>query len=285
VKSIYAASAFAGFLAGIGAIIFGPPIIQMSYFGLSPSAVLELLPFTATMHIGFNVFWGIIFGLLFVKFYDVIPSKSGVKKGLMWGLIYAIVPEWYMGVICFAYQPYQFGLVWAIYGPVVIIFYGLPLGYFYEGSQKPVRAEDRRKFNPFAGVVGGLFLGIVTAVFTFIGFIGGATNINTFPLYRPIQINDVAIDFAFWFIWGIIFSVLFALLYARIPGRGIRKGIYWGLILFLIATIYSITVGLLYASALVGPLIEQIPMLLILSCLVYIGYGSILGYFYRKPTR
>ena len=92
----YAAGAVAGFIVGIPAFIIGGFIIPY-YSGLSLSETLEFLPFTATFHIGFNTFWGVIFGVLFAKFYDVIPGGSGVKKGLMWGLIYAIVPEWWCG--------------------------------------------------------------------------------------------------------------------------------------------------------------------------------------------
>jgi len=289
-KTGYAAGAVAGFIVGIPALIFGVPIIQMIGFGLSLSEVLEILPFTATMHIVFNTFWGLVWGVLFAKFYDVIPGASSVKKGLMWGLVYAVV-EWWCGSLWlvngfFAIERVSIHffanvLLWAVYGPVVILFYGLPFGYLYEGTKQPVKLEDKRKHKPIAGMVAGLVGGIVAAVLTFNQLIMGIPFLWYWPDFNPPALINVATEFVIMFFWGIIFNVIFVLLYARIPGKDVMKGLYYGLLLYLITWIYWIISVLLYAGTTAQGL-QAVGYSTMVLCLAYISYGIVLGYFYKK---
>ena len=279
-KSGHAAGLVAGFIAGIADIIFGGILAQLYVWEFPMSVVLELLPFTATVHTGVNVVYGVIFGILFAKLYDVIPGKSGFRKGVFWGLIYAIVPTWWITSYYLAYGAIPMTLVWLICGLVVIIFYGPPLGYLYEGSQQPVKAEDKRKYKPIAGVIAGLVSGIVAAVLLFIHL---SMEIPFF-WYYPVDVvpatlitNVVAIGFVLSVIWGIIFGAIFALLYARLPGKNVMKGIYYGLLLFLLSTIFGTIWGLAYGADL-----QMEFSGLIMGVLAFISYGMVLGYFYKK---
>ena len=168
-KSGHAAGLVAGFIFGIADLVFGGIVAQSYVFELPMSTVLEFLPFTATTHIGFGILWGFIFGILFAKFYDVIPGKSGFRKGVFWGLIYAIVSVWWITSHHLAYGAIPMALLWGSCVILVIIFYGPPLGYLYEGTQQPVKPEDKRKHKPVAGVVAGLVGGIVASVVNFPG--------------------------------------------------------------------------------------------------------------------
>jgi hypothetical protein len=278
-KTGYAAGAVAGFIVGIPALIIGAFILPW-YGGLSLSELLQFLPFTATQHLGINIIWGFIWGVLFAKFYDVIPGGSGVKKGLFWGLIYAII-EWWCGVYAFAYGQFWGALLWAIYGPVVIFFYGLPLGLLYEGTQQPVKPEDKTRHKPIADIIAGLVIGIVAAIFTFVRLMMGIPSGWDLPLITPWITNVIALDFVLAFIWGIIFSIIFVLLYARLPGRNVMKGLYYGLLIYLITVVYIIFVGLWNFSYIEGYFLA-IGYGLVTNGLAFICYGLVLGYFYKK---
>jgi len=144
-------------------------------------------------------------------------------------------------------------ILWFACAPLVIIIYGPSLGYLYEGTQQPVKAEDKRKHKPVAGVIAGLDGGIVASVVSLLGL----SMVIPFGWYFPVDVvpatlitNVVAIQFVLMVIWGIIFGAIFALLYARLPGKDVMKGLYYGLILFLIAEVYGMIWALAYAAPL-----------------------------------
>jgi hypothetical protein len=286
-KSGYSAGIVAGFITGIASLIFAGIGSQL-LAGFSLSIILALLPFTAVTHIGFNLIYGGIFGILFSKFYDVIPGKSGFRKGLVWGLIYAIVPEWWITSYNLAQGFIPIAIVWAYCGLIVILCYGPPLGYLYEGSQQPVKAEDKRKHKPIAGIIAGLVGGVVAAVLVFIQFIMGipylyhgldvlpALRYPGYPLFTSIT-NVVAIEFILMFFWGMIFSVIFVMLYARLPGKNVMKGLYYGLLLILLSILYFAIWGLAYTYSL-----QAVLMAVAVCGLAFISFGIVLGYFYKR---
>jgi hypothetical protein len=276
-KSGHTAGIVAGFITGIASLIFGGMGAQIFILELPLSTILEFLPFTATTHIGFNLVYGVIFGILFAKFYDVIPGKSGFKKGLFWGFIYAIVPEWWLASYSLAHGNFPTSFLWGYCGLIVIIFYGPPLGFLYKGTQQLVKAEDKRKHKPVAGVIAGLVGGVVTSIFAFISFIMKIPDMWAYPDYHIAPITTVPIEFILAVIWGIIFGVIFVVLYPRLPGRNVMKGLYYGLILFLLAEIYGLIWGLAYANVLQSLLLSVINY-----GLAFISYGIVLGYFYKK---
>jgi len=196
-------------------------------------------------------------------------------------LIYAIVPEWYMASTALAYGLFWAVILWVVYGPVVILFYGLPLGFLYEGTQQPVKPEDTRKHKPIAGVVAGFVGALVVAVLTFIQLIMEMPDLVQLFNTPPLITNVVAINFILIFFWGIIFNIIFVLLYARMPGKNVMKGLYYGLILFLVVVIYNSTaVSLVYSNK--PGAFEALLMLTISFGLAFISYGIVLGYFYKK---
>jgi len=279
-KSGYAAGLVAGFIAGMADMIFGGILGQTYVLGFPLSTVLGWLPLTITTHIGFNVIYGAIFGILFAKFYDVIPGKSGFRKGVFWGLIYAIVSNLWFTSHHLVHGAIPSALIWVICGLVMLIFYGPSLGYLYEGTQKPVKPEDKRKHKPIASVVAGLVSGIVTVALFFI------LPPAPFIWYAPADMipatlitNVAAGEFVLAVIWGIIFGVIFALLYARLPGKDVMKGLYYGLLLFLLVEVFTLMWYLTYQptanlqSHLNGVIMHGLP---------HIIFGIVLGYFYKK---
>ena len=88
-------------------------------------------------HVLINLIWGIIFGLIYPKVYNVVPGKK-VIKGICYALIlylittfqfdtwiivmYANHNAWQLALITFV-SIFAYGLSWTIYGIV--------LGYLY----------------------------------------------------------------------------------------------------------------------------------------------------------
>ncbi|MCW4032956.1 MAG: hypothetical protein NWF08_06145 [Candidatus Bathyarchaeota archaeon] len=279
-KSGYGAGIVAGFIAGLADFIFGG-IGGLTLVGGYPlSTVLGMVQLLFTTHIGFNVIYGAIFGILFAKFYDVIPGKSGFRKGVVWGFIYMIVSNFWFSAHHFVVGAIPICLIWGVCGLTMLIFYGPSLGYLYEGTQKPVKPEDKRKHKPIASVVAGLVSGIVTVVLFFI--LPHAPFIWSWPaemIPATLITNVAAGEFVVAVIYGIIFGVIFALLYARLPGKDVMKGLYYGLILFLIVDLFTLMWYLTYQltanlqSHLNGLIMHGLPHIIL---------GIVLGYFYKK---
>jgi len=84
--------AVAGLIAGAisGIIPFFTYQIYSAVGILEPKIyTIMFLVRQATIHIGINALWGVIFGIIFALIFDKLPGK-GISKGLWIGLIYFI---------------------------------------------------------------------------------------------------------------------------------------------------------------------------------------------------
>jgi len=277
-KSGFASGAIAGFFAGT-LTIFGAIPYQLA-LGLQPATVLKDLPFTGTVHLGYNIIWAAVFGVIYTKFYDVIPGK-GAKKGLVYGLIIYLMIALLPASYYLANGNFTQGNGYLLIGILYTVTYGFLQGILYDGSKHPGKIENNLKDVIIAGSIAGLVGGIVASVLTFIGFIIGIPYWAYYPHYHPITsiTSVVAIEFILMLVWGIVFSSIFLLLFVKIPGKGIMKGLYFGLLLCLLCVIRPFSWGIPYAF---NP--QSMAMSVIGYSLAFISYGLVLGLLYRKPT-
>jgi uncharacterized membrane protein YagU involved in acid resistance len=126
------AGLIAGFFAGIAATIIKISNLH-GWFSITP---YESIPFNmqiiAQVEMIWHILWGIIFGVFYAFFYDYI-SGTGVKKGIIYGLIIWIIVNFRFAAINAVYGYYQWSIPDALSGFFAIsIVYGLVLGYLYK---------------------------------------------------------------------------------------------------------------------------------------------------------
>ena len=130
-KSGLMAGAIAGVVAGIASVIM---VFQFSSVGLiTPGAFNPPMEQWVSAQFLLNVFWGAIFGWVFVKVYDLVPS-TGILKALYFSLIMWIFVNIYIYtffVFSMAY-PIQVLVGLGLVGLIVRIIYGLVLGVLYK---------------------------------------------------------------------------------------------------------------------------------------------------------
>ncbi|MCW4033234.1 MAG: hypothetical protein NWF08_07585 [Candidatus Bathyarchaeota archaeon] len=132
-KSGFSAGIIAGFGGGVVAFIF---IIIGDFIGIwvpFEGALNDVVFLTnqAVTHIGLNTIWGAFFGLIYSRFYTLIPGK-GIWKGVYFGLFLFFL----INLIQSSYLAAFGSFFWVISNfyiafPVRII-YGLVLGALYE---------------------------------------------------------------------------------------------------------------------------------------------------------
>jgi hypothetical protein len=121
--------AIAGLLAGI--LLF---IIQLFLNKtLYPMIVADINFLVSQLgtHLLFNMIWGAVFGVLFVRFYNKIPSK-GILKGITFAMILYFFTTFQFAVWSMAYLFYgsfDYGIAVIIAGLSVFIPFGLVLGF------------------------------------------------------------------------------------------------------------------------------------------------------------
>jgi len=132
-KSGFSAGIIAGFVGGVVAFIL---IIIGNITGIwvpFEGALNDVVFLTnqAVTHIGLNTIWGTIFGLIYSRFYDLIPGK-GIWKGLYFGLLLFLIIN-----ISQASYLAAFGSFFWVIGNFYVAFpiriiYGFVLGALYE---------------------------------------------------------------------------------------------------------------------------------------------------------
>ena len=127
-KSGLSAGAVAGIIAGIVGVIYVSITIAA---GLEPPRAQW---YWIISQIVFNLIWGAIFGVLYQRFHDAIPSK-GVVKGFYFGLLIWLIHGLYVSTFLLSMVPVlnAFATSWAIGGFIVrAIAYGPVLGAIYK---------------------------------------------------------------------------------------------------------------------------------------------------------
>jgi len=130
-KGIYP-GAFAGLVFGLVAFSIVFLIYnQLLYPSLIPD--IGFLVGQLGTHLFFNMVWCALFGMLFVRFYERIPS-NGVLKGLIFSMVIYFFTTFRFGIHALAYGQ----IIWFI-GPMLTIFgfiaFGIVLGYLYKPTK------------------------------------------------------------------------------------------------------------------------------------------------------
>jgi hypothetical protein len=128
--------AIAGLLGGIIAFItmvigiaigFWPPRIPDPDIGFFLSQL--------GTHVFFNMIWGVVFGMLFVMFYDRIPSKD-IKKGIVFSLTIFFITTFRGNFRQIAYSGMPklllYSYEWITMGFFMFLTVGFVLGLFYK---------------------------------------------------------------------------------------------------------------------------------------------------------
>jgi hypothetical protein len=278
-KNGYLAGMITGAIAGTAAgisVIFPQSIL--STFGFITPIFLEALLYTATVHIGFNTIFGVAFGIIYSRFYDVIPNK-GIKKGLVYGLILYIAQDLWPASYYLVNGNFTWLSAFLFSGIFVSLTYGFVQGALYEGTKHPEKIEYNSRGGMTAGAVAGLIGGIAVFALQFMNTIVMGIRYSWFESVQPIAsiANLAAIEIVLMVVWGTIFSALFVLFFIRIPGKGIVKGLYFGFILCLLCVIRTFSWGIPYAYS-----YDAVIMSIITYSLMFIMYGLVLGYLYKK---
>ena len=140
-KNGYQKGMIAGAIAGVIMGITVTPLYFISVLiGISEILVsetvwdLSMYTLTVVAHISLGLIWGIIFGLLYSKYYECTPGK-GIMKGLYFGLIIWMVKDLAAGsYTAFILQEATTAKFLIYYGFFMWIIYGVVLGFLYKKS-------------------------------------------------------------------------------------------------------------------------------------------------------
>ena len=159
-------------------------------------------------------FWGIVLGIIYSRFYSIIPKK-GIWKGIVYGLILYFIIGIRIITFDLAYGRIQ-GSLGNIYLHFINMFvYGLVLGFLYQFlstrfrfSEKKIKIKEYDIIIGFvpaiiAGFMGGLAAGIMSVLLNSIGLynIPEGTVPFSFDFWIYLAIDQIGINA----IWGIFF--------------------------------------------------------------------------------
>ncbi|WP_455277970.1 hypothetical protein [[Eubacterium] cellulosolvens] len=136
------------------------------------------------------------------------------------------------------------------------------------------------KSGIFAGTIAGVVMGIVASIVGY--FLTGLRLIEPaggFEIWNDpsMQILLVLAEISLGLIWGSIFGAIYSYTHNIIPGKGIIKGLYFGLIIWLIKDVAAGSY-----TALILTQIQTALLLIIYGFIMWIVYGPLLGYLYKK---
>jgi len=126
-----------------------------------------------------------------------------------------------------------------------------------------------------SSITAGLIAGIVAAI---VGYIVGYTLVSM-GIYPASPTNSTIWYMVLLVIWGIVFAPIFAKAYNIIPGKGWKKGLNYGLLIWLLSTIYGalwLTLPLTTASFVAAVYYA------VFGIFTRIAYGVALGALYKK---
>jgi len=136
------------------------------------------------------------------------------------------------------------------------------------------------KSGIFAGAIAGIVTGIVSfalgPMLAQIGIIeplGGTWEIWDTSFYVTFALAFISLAL----IWGTIFGLIYSRYYDSTPGKGILKGLFFGLMIWLIKDVAAGSyVALMWVE------ISISAALIINGFFMWIAYGLVLGYLYKK---
>lgn len=127
-RSVVYAGAVAGLISGIICSFLGYIWVRMGIFEFTPGSLIEIL----VSMIVLTLIFGTTFGLIYEKFYSLLPSE-GLKKGLIFGLMVWFIKDIAAGsyVIFVARNP-GIGFDLIVGGLYMWAIYGVILGHIYK---------------------------------------------------------------------------------------------------------------------------------------------------------
>ena len=135
------------------------------------------------------------------------------------------------------------------------------------------------KSGIFAGAIAGVVMGIVSIIISHI-LIGlrlidpiGGLEIWDLSMQILLALAEISLGL----IWGSIFGAIYAYTHDIIPSKGVIKGLYFGLIIWLIKDVAAGSY-----TALILTQIQTALLLIIYGFIMWIVYGLLLGYLYKK---
>lgn len=134
-----------------------------------------------------------------------------------------------------------------------------------------------------ASVIAGLIAGLFSAILGVAGW-----SIGLYGILEPPKIG-VMVNFSMgWVMVTVIFCIAFGFIYEKIyhslPGKGIKKGLYFGLMIWFIKDIAAGTFCI-YGGTMIPGLWEWVAVgvnLIVIGVYMWIIYGLVLGYLYKK---
>lgn len=133
------------------------------------------------------------------------------------------------------------------------------------------------KIGAISGLIAGIVASIVTVVYLMILYDFGLPFYCA-PYHYPspdIPFQGLAfIEIIFSIIWCVILGIIYSKIYDLIPGKGVLKGLVYGLGIYLIVGIRSVTFYMFY-----GDVFRAVSNFFIIF--VWIAYGITLGIFYE----
>ena len=127
-KNVILAGTIAGFISGISCAIIGHTYYSMRLYGFTPGTLMELTVFMAVL----TIIFGVIFSLIYARFYSLIPGE-GFKKGLYFGLMIWLIKDIAAGsYVAFVARNIDIGIDLIIGGLYMWGIYGIALGYLYK---------------------------------------------------------------------------------------------------------------------------------------------------------
>jgi len=127
-KNAILAGAIAGLVSGIITAMIVIIGYSLGLWGMMSIPSIELV----TNMLVLTIFFGVIFGAIYAKFYDSIPGKSAIK-GLIFGLMIWLIKDIAAGAyVAFTMREFAVGINLIVGGSYMWIIYGLVLGYLYK---------------------------------------------------------------------------------------------------------------------------------------------------------
>lgn len=117
----------AGMVGSIVAIVFGYVGVFIGLLQELPPPMIDVVISRFVLHTA----WGVIFGALYPKFYDVVPGKA-TSKGLCYGLLLYLISSVRAATLLAAFTFVTLATDWVFVGFFQFASYGIILGSLYK---------------------------------------------------------------------------------------------------------------------------------------------------------
>jgi len=124
--------AIAGLIGGVVAFVAIFIFESKDYWALVPSEIFNIVLISRLgTHTFIHMMWGIVFGAIFAKVYNLISGK-GIMKGLYYGLIVLLITGIHTSFTYIARGNIPIGLAYLLVDVPALITFGLILGALYK---------------------------------------------------------------------------------------------------------------------------------------------------------